>query len=1082
MSSLIRLKVWLLVLGVLASFGSRAADIDLFANSQSGSGNAPHVLFIIDTAAAFSANNDAFFCNISAAGVVTTTSTTADATLLNKTNGGVEQCALYSVIKSLEESTVTVNVGVMMFNNKQKTYDAATDTFNSDNCSSGYGGCLILPLVQLNSTTGPRIREWIRRWDTSGTNSNYYIKAPSNMGVGATMQEAWAYYFGKTGLSGRAYTAPSGDCSQKNIIYLGNNWEQQATPKDTTNPTNTKSPLGALRGLNSTAAMNATPTATVDEYTAVQATASTVCTGAASTSTLDTSEGNGASAINWAMYMRNQGLVDTTKGVTTYAIAMEQFGCDKNYGIWLPTLADKGGGEFYAVNSYETLVEKLKTVLGNIASVNSVFAAVSLPVSVNTQGTYLNDIYVGMFRPAQHFYPRWNGNLKQYKLGKINNQLKMLDADDAAAINTQTGFLTECARSFWTPKTLDTYWTNEPSGGCIGTNYQKSNTPDGNIVEKGAQAYKLRAISPSTRNVKTCSTSFPGCTSLIDFSTATAAVTAALSTDLVNWGRGANLDAELSMATTVMRSSAHGDVVHSRPIPVNHGTDADPKIVVYYGANDGMLRAVNGNRGSATYTVTGVITSGSQSFEAGTEIWSFVPPEFYGNFQTLRDNTTVIGSPATNANAATQKRYGIDGPITAFQGTIGGVSKVYVYATMRRGGRAIYAFDTTDIANPSLLWKRGCPNASDDTDCSAGYAGIGQTWSSLKTLHATGHLSGASPLLITGGGYDTCEDHDVISGGTAYNNNCTSSSKGRKVYIIDAVNGDVIKAFDTDRPVIADATLVKDGATGMIKYAYTADLGGNVYRMTFGSGAPATWTITKIASLGCSGLSSCTANRKFMFQPSVVTTDQDTFFVMLGSGDREKPIQAYTASKTVANYFFMVKDTISNGAASYTDTTNCGPSTSTLCLNSLAAIGATNPTQAELNAKPKGWYLALNSANGEQVVTSALTIFGVVTFSTHQPAAAAVTGQCKPNLGTTNVYNISYLNAATANGTQNRYEHVSGDGLPPSPVGGQVTLDDGTTVPFCIGCSKESPLEGAPPRTLSTVTQPTNRLYRYIQK
>ena len=109
MSSLIRLKVWLLVLGVLASFGSRAADIDLFANSQSGSGNAPHVLFIIDTAAAFSANNDAFFCNISAAGVVTTTSTTADATLLNKTNGGVEQCALYSVIKSLEESTVTVN-------------------------------------------------------------------------------------------------------------------------------------------------------------------------------------------------------------------------------------------------------------------------------------------------------------------------------------------------------------------------------------------------------------------------------------------------------------------------------------------------------------------------------------------------------------------------------------------------------------------------------------------------------------------------------------------------------------------------------------------------------------------------------------------------------------------------------------------------------------------------------------------------------------------------------------------------------------------------------------------------------------
>jgi len=113
-------------------------------------------------------------------------------------------------------------------------------------------------------------------------------------------------------------------------------------------------------------------------------------------------------------------------------------------------------------------------------------------------------------------------------------------------------------------------------------------------------------------------------------------------------------------------------------------------------------------------------------------------------------------------------------------------------------------------------------------------------------------------------------------------------------------------------------------------------------------------------------------------------------------------------------------------------------------------------------------------------VTSALTIFGVVTFSTHQPAGAS--SSCTPNLGTTNVYNVSFLNASSANGTASRYEHVSGDGLPPSPVGGQVTLDDGTTVPFCIGCSKDSPLEGSPPKTLSSVVQPTNRLYWYIQK
>ncbi len=44
----------------------------------------------------------------------------------------------------------------------------------------------------------------------------------------------------------------------------------------------------------------------------------------------------------------------------------------------------------------------------------------------------------------------------------------------------------------------------------------------GNIVEKGAQAYKLRTKSPATRNMKTCSTVFAACSSLTDFQTTTA--------------------------------------------------------------------------------------------------------------------------------------------------------------------------------------------------------------------------------------------------------------------------------------------------------------------------------------------------------------------------------------------------------------------------------------------------------------------------------------------------------------------------------------------------------------------------------
>ena len=76
--------------------------------------------------------------------------------------------------------------------------------------------------------------------------------------------------------------------------------------------------------------------------------------------------------------------------------------------------------------------------------------------------------------------------------------------------------------------------------------------------------------------------------------------------------------------------------------------------------------------------------------------------------------------------------------------------------------------------------------------------------------------------------------------------------------MLDADTGTMLKEFTTDRGVIADVFVITDDATGIAKWAYAADLGGNVYRISgvdantqFGSTAPANWTMTKIASLGC---------------------------------------------------------------------------------------------------------------------------------------------------------------------------------------------------------------------------------------
>lgn len=833
-------------------------------------------------------------------------------------------------------------------------------------------------------------------------------------------------------------------------------------------------------------------------------------------------------ADEWARYMASK----STNPIVSYVIDViptvaGQYNND--YKALLKSMAAQGKGKYFDVGSAgaadvgSKIQAALNQIFSEIQSVNSVFASVSLPVSVNTQGTYLNQVYIGMFRPDGNALPRWSGNLKQYKMGLVNNVLKLLDADETSAISASgSGFIAECARSFWTPDTGDTYWANLSVANCIGY-AASSNFPDGNVVEKGAQGYKLRGVTPSARTVKTCSPVFalcPGLTGLTDFATTNTDITQTLlnsellATDrnkLINWARGLNNKTvedlivipndtadtadnfNLTAApATAMRPSTHGDVAHSRPVAINFGTDISPQVVVFYGGNDGVLRAVNGNRSTAIGSVA-----------AGDELWSFIAPEFYGSIKRLRDNTVPIKFKGSTTVGAQPKPYGFDGTVAAFQGTIGATAKTFIYATMRRGGRVVYAFDVTAPASPVLKWKKGCPNnfpasgTVDDTDCTTGFTGMAQSWSAPKILKAEGYGSAPdttrAPLLMMGGGYDTCEDYDAGTAGGA-NHNC-SSTKGNRIYLMDADTGVLQQTFNTDRAVVGDVTIIPDSTTGLIKYAYASDMGGNVYRISgatanspIGTTAPGSWTMTKIASLGCDTTATCTAPRKFTYGPDVVE-ESGTYYLLLGSGDREKPLTAYVSAKAVANNFFMIKDKPTEVTWLSSEASNC-EGNSVICSASLTAItDNTTPVQATLDAS-KGWYLGL--AASEQVVTSAITIFGKVTFSTHQPAVPVV-GACGSNLGTSRVYNIGYLNAGSLNGTSNRYQDLGGDGLPPSPVAGLVTLDDetddgidnGLTVPFVIGANPDSPLETTLPSGGgggAAVNTPKSRVYWYIQQ
>src|SRR6478672_10088421 len=116
-----------------------------------------------------------------------------------------------------------------------------------------------------------------------------------------------------------------------------------------------------------------------------------------------------------------------------------------------------------------------------------------------------------MFRPDSDGFPRWYGNLKQYRADYVNNSLRTVDADGALAVSgSGSEFIAVCARSYWTPgatTTGDGYWVNNTDANCTGYP-ATSNSPDGSIVEKGGQGYNLRKSDPAARNVKTCSATF----------------------------------------------------------------------------------------------------------------------------------------------------------------------------------------------------------------------------------------------------------------------------------------------------------------------------------------------------------------------------------------------------------------------------------------------------------------------------------------------------------------------------------------------------------------------------------------------
>ena len=571
-----RLLPALALVAVMAVPRAKAADIDLFSGTPV-SGVNPNLLIVLDNSGAWNASVN-FTCP--------STVMTLPPGNLN-TAGGFEQCSLYSVLQTIATNTNLVgnlNMGLMLFgqgstNGSVFQYPALANPG---------------PLPVMDTTNIAAFQSVIAALAVGGSPNN----TSNGAAVGASMQEAWAFYGAKTGFSGTTYSSPITSPCQKNFVIYIANANNMGKPQDNTDTTvfntlacsaGSAGPTGASCG-GATTAQQA-QIALNPSYNKYQA-----------------NWGD-----EWARFNYQTDIAGSStnqQNIITYTIAVTD-GSNPDYVEDLRSMAANGGGKMFVVTlgDMNGLMQAILKILNEVQAVNSVFASASLPVSTNAQGTFQNQVFMGMFRPDPQGNPRWMGNLKQYQFGVDTSsgsiQLFLADATGAHALSSSgTGFLSPNAISFWTSKDTSVlpdsnggFWLNDVQG--VGGGYD---SPDGEVVEKGGVGQQIRLANlvddytnnpTSPRNVYTYCPANTSCSSQLSSAANAFATTNSTITGTMLGATGAS-----TAITSITRSDATGTATVTLA--------SAPSLPLTAGQTATITGSLNGYNG--TYTIGSVLS------------------------------------------------------------------------------------------------------------------------------------------------------------------------------------------------------------------------------------------------------------------------------------------------------------------------------------------------------------------------------------------------------------------------------------------------------------------------------------------
>ena len=351
--------------------------------------------------------------------------------------------------------------------------------------------------------------------------------------------------------------------------------------------------------------------------------------------------------------------------------------------------------------------------------------------------------------------------------------------------------------------------------------------------------------------------------------------------------------------------------------------------VVYAGANDGMLHAFDSTTGS--------------------ELWAFVPPPMLSKLNNMNAAQTGISNTM----------YGVDGSPQVKDIYLNGAWHTVLVCSLGRGGKAYFAMDITDPANPKHLYsfendainqkvyywdasgKKYSHNYSElSANLSLDYSKLGDAWSD-PTFVLMPTSTGQRWVFAVGSGYS----------------GLSSSGPSASAFIFDATNGQVINRIDLSNNAGSDfqngilSQMTKVGPDDFVNanykgaLLYFTDLQSSMWKLNL-TDQGQLYHFEKVDYTASTLL-----NDRLSFNQltAIDIGGLKNLFLMFGTGNL---MNATRASNSIGNRFFAVKDKDFPGTA---NTDGAYPFDSSVKLNDLSQTTGQCSVSYD-----RGWYLNLN--------------------------------------------------------------------------------------------------------------------------